>query len=76
MMEKKKTITVTKQFDGARLDTAAAELFGITRNAASALIEDGVLTICGVPAKKNCRVKENDVLEMLERELKKPDAEP
>ena len=76
MMEKKKTITVTKQLDGARFDTAAAELFGITRNAASALIEDGVLTLCGVPAKKNCRVKENDVLEMLERELKKPDAEP
>lgn len=75
-MENKKTITVTKQLDGARLDAAAAELFGITRNAASQLIEDGVLTLCGNAAKKNSRVKENDTLELYERELKQPDAKP
>lgn len=72
----KKTVTVTYELDGARLDAAAAELFGITRNAASQMIEDGVLTLCGSAVKKNTRVKENDVLEMFERELKKPDAEP
>ena len=74
-MEKKIT-TVTPELDGARFDTAAAELFGITRNAASVMIEDGVLTLCGKKEKKNCRVKENDELQLCERELKKPDAEP
>lgn len=72
----KKTVTVTKKLDGARLDAAAAELLGITRNAASVMIEDGVLTLNGTPAKKNNRVKENDTVELYERELKKPDAEP
>lgn len=74
-MEKKKT-TVPQALDGARFDTAASELFGITRNAASQMIEDGVLTLCGKKEKKNARVKENDTLQLYERELKKPDAEP
>lgn len=76
MMENKKTKTVPNELDGARLDAAAAELFGITRNAASQMIEDGVLTLCGKTEKKNRRVKENDTLELYERELKKPDAVP
>ena len=72
----KKTIKVTQQLDGARLDVAASELFSITRNAASSLIEDGVLTLCGKTAKKNARVKDGDVLEYEAPELKQPDAEP
>ena len=72
----KKIKTVTQDLDGARFDAAAAVLFGITRNAASQMIEDGVLTLCGKKEKKNCRVKENDELQLCERELKKPDAEP
>ena len=72
----KKTITVTQQLDGARLDVAASALFGITRNAASELIEDGVLTLCGAVSKKNARVKEGDELQYEEQELKQPDAKP
>ncbi len=71
-----KKTTVTQELDGARLDVAASALFGITRNAASELIEDGVLTLCGKPAKKNVRVKENDTLEYERAELKQPDAKP
>ena len=72
----KKTVKVTQQLDGARLDVAASELFGITRNAASEKIEDGVLTLCGKVSKKNARVKEGDMIEYEEQELRQPDAKP
>ena len=75
-MEKMKTAKVTPQFDGERIDTAASQLFGITRSAAASMIEDGAILHNGRPAKKNVRVKDSDVLSMTDRELKQPDAVP
>ena len=75
-MKELKTATVTDRLDGARLDSAASELFSITRNAASKLIEDGVLTLNGVCVKKNARVCAGDLLRYEEAELRQPDARP
>ena len=71
-----KTAAVTPELDGSRLDHAAAELFGITRSAASQLIEDGALTVCGKTAKKNTRVSVSDELRLEVPELRQPDAKP
>ncbi|MBO4869329.1 MAG: RluA family pseudouridine synthase [Clostridia bacterium] len=75
-MKEMKTAAATREHDGMRLDSAASELFSITRNAASKLIEDGVLMLNGSPAKKNARVKEGDLLAYEQPELRKPDAQP
>ena len=75
-MKELKTAAVTPELDGSRLDHAAAELFGITRSAASQLIEDGALTVCGKTAKKNTRVSVSDELRLEVPELRQPDAKP
>ncbi|MDR2648578.1 MAG: RluA family pseudouridine synthase [Clostridiales bacterium] len=49
---------------GRRFDVCAAELFGITRNAAQNLIEGGHLFLNGRPAPKNTRVKVGDICRM------------
>ena len=59
-----------------RFDSAAAEIFGITRSAASAYIESGALTLDGKTAKKNTQLKAGDVLRFREPDPVKPEAEP
>ena len=75
-MTENKIMEVTAALDGQRLDTAAAELFSLSRNSAASLIEDGAVTVCGRAEKKNYRVKAGQTLEYAAAELKKPDAEP
>ncbi len=71
-----KTITVTPELDGQRLDTASSVLFGITRNAACNHIDDKSLTLNGRAEKKNCRVKCGDTICLAETELRQPAAQP
>ena len=52
--------TVDESLDGARLDTASAELFDITRASAVKCIENGSITVNGEASEKKYRLKTGD----------------
>ncbi len=53
-------LTVGREDTGKRLDRFAAESGGLTRSAASRLIEDGDITVNGKNVDKNLRLREGD----------------
>lgn len=60
---------------GERLDTAAAELSGLTRSAAARLIGEGCVTVNGQVRDKNYRLREGDVLELCPPEPQESEAQ-
>lgn len=54
--------TVDESLDGARLDTASAELFDITRASAVKCIENGNITVNGEASEKKYRLKSGDTV--------------
>ena len=70
------TKTAAAEHNGMRFDQAAAELFNITRSAATAYIGSGALTLDGKTAKKNAVIKEGATLCFCEPDPVKPEAEP
>ncbi len=47
---------------GARLDVYVAEREGITRSASAKLIENGMVTVNGLPSSKNYKLRESDTV--------------
>jgi 23S rRNA pseudouridine1911/1915/1917 synthase len=59
-----KTLTVYEGKVGERLDSFAAEGFGVTRSNIQKLIEEGFVWLNNKPAVKNARLKIGDIIEM------------
>jgi 23S rRNA pseudouridine1911/1915/1917 synthase len=53
---------VSEKDAGARIDVVAAALSGITRSQIRQYLENGLLTVCGLPVKPNYRAKAGDVI--------------
>ena len=64
-------LTVTSEDAGKRLDQLSAEAGGLTRSAATRLIESGDITVNGKKAAKNLRLKAGDEISIL---LPEPEA--
>ena len=75
-MKTEKKATAAAAHNGMRFDQAAAELFNITRSAATAYIGSGALTLDGKTTKKNAIIKEGAELCFCEPDPVKPEAEP
>lgn len=50
------------ELEGKRIDSAVAELTGISRSAAQKLVAEGLVTVGGVPCSKSLRVKPGDLI--------------
>ena len=61
---------------GMRLDAFLAEETGLTRSRIQRLMEDGLVTVNGLPAKKNARAARGDALEVILPEAEDAEAEP
>ena len=61
---------------GMRLDALLAEETGLTRSRIQRLMEDGLVTVNGLPAKKNTRAARGDALEVILPEAEDAEAEP
>ena len=58
------TRTVRAEESGERLDSAVANVAGVTRSAAGRLIGDGFVTVSGQTRDKNYRLRAGDILEI------------
>lgn len=73
----RRTLEVSSAHDGARIDAFLADsLPELSRSAAQRLCEDGLVTLRGVPARKNARVAAGDSVECTLPEPRACDAEP
>ena len=75
-MNGKETRVIGRELSGARLDSAAAELFEKTRSGIQKLIADGALTVNGAVKDKNHKVRVGEELTLILPEPKKDRAEP
>jgi len=57
-------VKTEKENAGFRADAFLASTSGLTRSAVQKLIEDGLVTLNGVPIKKNYKAEENDLFEL------------
>ena len=68
--------TTDKDLAGARLDTAASEIFQVSRSAAARLCEEGLITVNGAPSQKKYALRLGDIIEYTEKEPQPIDALP
>src|SRR5262249_36888741 len=71
------TLTVAKKSSALRLDRfLALELHQFSRARLQTLIRDGFITLNGKPARPRDLVRPNDIIELTEPPIEKPEAQP
>jgi 23S rRNA pseudouridine1911/1915/1917 synthase len=60
----RRTVPVPEGLDGLRLDAAIARLFGLSRNAAADLVDNGLALLDGVPRKGSDKVRGGATLDV------------
>ncbi|HEV2890229.1 MAG TPA: RluA family pseudouridine synthase [Frankiaceae bacterium] len=63
-MTDRRTVPVPEGLDGLRLDAAIARLFGLSRNAAADLVDNGLALLDGVPRKGSDKVRGGATLDV------------
>lgn len=69
-------LTVTSEFAGLRADKYICDNTVLSRSFAVTLLESGGCLVNGVPCKKNCKLKDGDVLELTVPDAEEPEILP
>jgi 23S rRNA pseudouridine1911/1915/1917 synthase len=72
----KKTLTVTEEFSGARVDKFLSEATGLTRSSIVKLLEDGLVLVNSQCACKSLKVANADIVELTLPDPREIDAQP